>query len=69
MRALPALALLASLGLTACAGGGAGAATVRLPAVQANEVRVCHEGTTTTIERADLQAHLDHGDTRGACAN
>jgi len=28
---------------------------------------VCHEGQTTFIDSKDLQAHLDHGDTQGAC--
>jgi hypothetical protein len=30
-------------------------------------VVICHNGHTIEVAEAALQAHLDHGDTRGAC--
>jgi hypothetical protein len=32
-------------------------------------VTVCHQGTAIEVNVADLQAHLDHGDTLGDCIN
>ncbi|NNE70330.1 MAG: hypothetical protein HKN29_08190 [Rhodothermales bacterium] len=32
-------------------------------------VEVCHNGKTKTVNESALQAHLDHGDTEGACGS
>lgn len=36
-------------------------------AYQARKVTVCHKGKTLVIPDSALQAHLGHGDERGAC--
>jgi len=33
------------------------------------KVTICHKGKTITISKAALQAHLNHGDTEGACGS
>lgn len=32
-----------------------------------NKITICHDGKTKEIKEADLQKHLDHGDSEGAC--
>jgi len=32
-----------------------------------DKVVICHKGKTLLVPDTALQAHLDHGDTRGAC--
>ena len=34
---------------------------------QTNKITICHDGKTKEIKEADLQKHLDHGDSEGPC--
>jgi hypothetical protein len=56
-----ALVALASVGGFAKANGGPASAQYQY------QVAICHKGDTIVISSAALPAHLNHGDTVGAC--
>ena len=69
MRAFLFLATL-SLGLAACSSSDA-ARTGKRGGASAGQsdgkVSVCHRGKTLRVDGSAVRAHLNHGDTRGAC--